>query len=143
MAEPLIVEFDVRARVEHAFAMWTDRVALWWPSTHTVSGGPEAIVFEPRPGGRIFERAPGGAEHLWGEVLDWEPPTRLRYRWHLFFDPSEATEVEVTFTPLDDRVGVRIVQSGWERLGEAGPPRRTRTRQAWGAITPLYAQACA
>jgi uncharacterized protein YndB with AHSA1/START domain len=141
---PLVVEFEVRAPLEHAFAMWTDRVAMWWPSTHTVSGSPEAIVFEPRPGGRIFERAPGGAEHPWGEVLDWEPPTRLRYRWHLFFDPSEATDVEVTFTPLahsPDGVAVRIAQAGWERLGDAGPPRRSRTYQAWGALIPSYVSA--
>ena len=143
-AEPLVVEFEVRAPLDHAFAMWTDRVALWWPSTHTLSGSPEAIVFEPRPGGRIFERAPSGEEHPWGEVLDWEPPTRLRYRWHLFFDPREATDVEVTFTPLAgsvDGVAVRIAQTGWERFGDAGPPRRSRTYQAWGALIPSYVRA--
>jgi uncharacterized protein YndB with AHSA1/START domain len=146
MTEPLIVEFEVRAPVEHAFDMWANRCELWWPPSHTVSGEPQAIVCEPRQGGRIFERAPDGAEHDWGEVLDWEPPTRLRYLWHLFFDRSEATEVEVTFRPIDDtaddRTGVRLTQRGWDRLGDAGPPRRTRTGQAWGAITPRYVQAC-
>ena len=34
-----------------------------------------------------------------GQILDWEPPRRLRYLWHLFFAPSEATEVEVRFEP--------------------------------------------
>jgi uncharacterized protein YndB with AHSA1/START domain len=142
MTEPLIVEFEVRAPIEHAFDMWANRCALWWPPSHTVSGDPQTIVCEPHRGGRIFERAPDGAEHDWGEVLDWEPPTRLRYLWHLFFDRSEATEVEVTFSALDDRTGVRLAQHGWDRLGDVGAPRRTRTRQVWGSITPLYAQAC-
>jgi uncharacterized protein YndB with AHSA1/START domain len=142
MTGPLVVEFEVAAPVEHAFEMWANRPALWWPAGHTISGGPEAIVFEPRAGGRIFERAPDGAEHEWGEVLSWQPPTRLRYLWHLFFDRSEATEIEVTFQPRGDRTAVRLEQSGWERLAEAGPPRRTRTGQVWAELTVRYQHVC-
>lgn len=43
-------------------------------------------------------------------VLDWEPPNRLRFLWHLFFDPSEATEVELTFTARGQGTDVRLVQ---------------------------------
>lgn len=143
MVEPLVVELEVRACPAHAFLVWTQRCAAWWPASHTVSGDPAAIVFEPRPGGRIYERAPAGIEHRWGEVLEWAPPSRLRYRWHLFFDPSEATDVEVTFTPTAGGTAVRIAQRGWERLGDAGPPRRERTGAAWAAITALFAEACA
>jgi Activator of Hsp90 ATPase homolog 1-like protein len=143
VTEPLVVEFAVDASPRHAFDTWTARCGMWWPSSHTVSGDPAAITFEPRPGGRIFERGADGAEHDWGEVLEWAPPTRLRYLWHLFFDPAEATEVEITFTGQDTKTVVRIEQRGWERLGEAGPPRRTRTGQAWAAIGDLFAAACA
>ena len=94
-------------------------------------------------GGRIVERGPDGAEHDWGRVLDWEPPTRLRYLWHLFFDPSEATEVELTFTAVASGTAVRLEQRGWDKLGTAGPPRRERTGQVWGALTAAYARACA
>ena len=136
--EALVVEFEVDVSPAQAFLAWTQRCATWWPTAHTISGRPAAINFEPRAGGRIIERGPDGAEHQWGTVLDWEPPTRLRYLWHLFFDPGEATEVEVTFTPREAGTAVRLEQSGWERLGEAGPPRRDRTRQAWGAITARF-----
>jgi uncharacterized protein YndB with AHSA1/START domain len=142
MIEPLVVEFEVQAPAAHAFRVWTERCGLWWPSSHTVGRGPAAIVFEPHPDGRIYERGPDGAEHEWGRVLDWQPPQRLRYRWHLFFPPAEATEVEVTFTPRPDGTAVRIEQRGWDRLGGAGPARRTRTGQAWAAITQLFAVAC-
>jgi Activator of Hsp90 ATPase homolog 1-like protein len=102
---------------------------------------PVAITFEPRSGGRIVEQAPDGDEHEWGTILDWQPPTRLRYLWHLFFDPSEATEVEVTFTGSAARTAVRLEQRGWERLGEAGPTRRERAHQAWGTITARFVAA--
>jgi hypothetical protein len=83
MTEPLVVEFEVRATPEHALDVWTRRAALWWPRSHTLSGQPESIMFEPRPGGRVVERAANGVEFEWGEVLDWGPPTRVRYLWHL------------------------------------------------------------
>jgi uncharacterized protein YndB with AHSA1/START domain len=141
MTEPLVVEFEVEAPLAHAFHTWTTRCGLWWPRSHTISGGPESITVEPRRGGRIFERAADGTEHDWGTVLEWEPPRRLRYRWHLFFEPAQATEVEVTFTPDGTRTVVRIEQSGWDRLGTDGPPRRARTGQAWATITAAYADA--
>ncbi len=139
--EPLVVEFEVGVAPAQAFDAWTRRCATWWPPSHTVCRAPAAITFEPRRGGRIVERAPDGSEHEWGTILDWEPPTRLRYLWHLFFDPSEATEVEVTFIARDTGTGVRLEQRGFERLGDAGPPRRDRTGQAWAAIAERFVAA--
>jgi len=141
--EPLVMEFEVAVSPAEAFEVWTRRCGLWWPPSHTVSGDPSAIIFESRPQGRIVERGPDGVEHDWGRVLDWEPPTRLRYLWHLFFTPAEATEVELTFTAVAAGTAVRLEQRGWEALGEAGPPRRRRTGQAWGELTAAYARACA
>jgi uncharacterized protein YndB with AHSA1/START domain len=138
--DPLVIEFDVKTPPARAFEAWTRQCATWWPTAHTVSGDPAAITFEPRSGGRIFERGADGGEHEWGTVLDWQPPTRLRYRWHLFFDPSEATEVEVTFTARGDDTAVRLEQRGFERLGEAGVARRDRTRTAWSAITARFVE---
>ena len=140
MIEPIVVEFEVRAPVGHAFEMWTSRTAMWWPRSHTVSGDPDLeVVFEPFPGGRIYEAAPDGSEHEWGEVTVWDPPARVEYMWHLFLDRSEATEISVTFTPTDTGAMVRLVQTGFERLpDDIGPERRRRTSHAWLEITRLY-----
>ncbi len=135
---PLIVEFTVAADATHAFELWTGGVELWWPAGHTVSGDPAAITFEPRPGGRIVERAPDGTEHVWGEVLVWEPPNQVHFRWHLFFTPADATRVALTFTPADGGTRVRLVQTGWADLGQQGPTRRERTVQGWAAVTRRY-----
>jgi uncharacterized protein YndB with AHSA1/START domain len=144
VSDPLVVEFKVNAAPAHAFDMWTRRCSMWWPACHTISGDPAAIRFEPRPGGRIVEQGADGSEHAWGEVLEWDPPLRVRYLWHLFFDRSEATEVEITFrTAGEGATAVRLEQSGWERLGAAGMGRKDGTRDAWGSITVVFAQACA
>ena len=140
---PLVVEFTVDASPQHAFEVWTSRTSLWWPRSHTVTSADDlAIVVEGRRGGRIYERAGDGTEHDWGRVTAWEPPQRIAYTWHLFFDPAEATDVEVTFTPRQGGTSVRIEQGGWERLGEAGAERRVNTKRAWAAITPRYVEAC-
>jgi uncharacterized protein YndB with AHSA1/START domain len=145
--EPLEFAFTVACPPEHAFAVWATRTSLWWPHGHSVSAQPGlTVTFEPRPGGRIYERTPGGEEHEWGEVLAWEPPHRLVYLWHLRFDRADATEVEVTFAPDPAQAGataVTIVHRGWERLGAKAPERRERNRRGLGGLIPHYVAACA
>ncbi|HEY4606148.1 MAG TPA: SRPBCC domain-containing protein [Acidimicrobiia bacterium] len=138
--EPIVVEFDVRASQEHAFDVWTSRASMWWPRSHTITEGPDlTVVFEPFAGGRIYERGSEGSEHEWGEVVIWEPPARVGYLWHLFVDRSEATEITVTFTETDNGSRVRLVQTGFEKLGaEVGTERRRRTSNAWLELTALY-----
>jgi uncharacterized protein YndB with AHSA1/START domain len=139
---PLEVSFTVACPPAHAFSVWAERTALWWPRGHSVSGAPVHVGFEPRAGGRIFERTADGAEHDWGEVLAWEPPHRLRYLWHLRFDRADAREVEVTFTAAPEGTAVAIVHTGWERLGAAGPERRERNRRGWAGLLPHFVSAC-
>jgi uncharacterized protein YndB with AHSA1/START domain len=141
--EPLVVEFAVACPPERAFEMWAERASLWWPPGHSVSARPGlSVTFEPRPGGRIYERTPEGDEHDWGEVLAWEPPRRLVYLWHLRFDRADATEVEVTFEAEAEGTAVAIVHRGWERLGAKGPERRERTKAGWASVIEPYRRAC-
>ena len=85
-----------------------------------MTGGPDEIVLESRPGGQIYETS-AGVKHTWGEVTVWEPPRRLAYLWHLGRDRAEATEVEIRFVDEGgDRTRIEIEHSGWERLGDDG-----------------------
>ena len=142
--EPLELRFTVACSPDHAFDTWANRTSLWWPHGHSVSTDPElTVTIEPRRGGRIYERTSAGVEHDWGEVLDWEPPRRLRYLWHLRFDRADATEVEISFAATAEGTAVKIVHRGWERLGAKGPERRARNERGWGGLIPHYMEACA
>lgn len=143
MMEPIVVEFDVKVAPGHAFDVWTSKPSMWWPRSHTVTQDPDlTVVFEPFTGGRIFERGSDGSEHDWGEVLVWQPPFRVDYLWHLFFDRSEATEITVTFTETDSGSRVRLVQTGFDKLGDqVGSERRRRTSAAWLEVTGHYREA--
>lgn len=99
---------------ERAFELFTERASTWWPfATHSVAGdAAEAAIFEPRVGGRVYERARDGSEHEWGEITVWEPPHRFALSWTL--DPLCAgTEVEVRFTPTDAGTRVDLEHRGW------------------------------
>jgi uncharacterized protein YndB with AHSA1/START domain len=137
--EPLELEFDVACDAPRAFSLWAEQTTRWWPHGHSVSAEPGlTVTFEPRAGGRIYERTPQGDEHDWGEVLAWDPPHRLVYLWHLRFDRADATEVEVTFTPRETGTRVRIEHRGWERLGAIAEERRDRNRRGWAGVTEHY-----
>ena len=101
------------------------------------------MVFEPRAGGRIYERGPDGAEHEWGEVTAWEPPRRLAYLWHIYGERAEATDVEVTFAAAAEGTAVRIVHGGFERLGARGEELRRRNRQGWAGLLAHFERAVA
>jgi uncharacterized protein YndB with AHSA1/START domain len=140
---PIRLSFEVRCSAVHAFTTWTARTTLWWPVDHTVTAQPGLeVVFQPRQGGRIFERTPAGDEHDWGEILAWDPPRRLLYRWHLRQDATDATEVEIRFVPeADDRTRVEIEHRGWERLGARGPARREGNFAGWSGLLPHFVSA--
>jgi uncharacterized protein YndB with AHSA1/START domain len=141
--EPLVIQFSVACSADHAFAVWTDRTTLWWPHGHSVSGDPGlTVTFEPRAGGRIFERTTQGAEHDWGEVLVYEPPAKLVYLWHIGRDRSAATEVEISFWEEGPDTTISIVHRGWERLGDAGKELKDRNRHGWSGLLPHYQRAC-
>jgi uncharacterized protein YndB with AHSA1/START domain len=116
---------------------------MWWPKNHTVSQDKfRDIVFEPFVGGRIYESDADGAEHDWGEITVWDPPHRVDYLWHIFFEPKDGTDISVTFTPTETGVRIRLHQDGFDRLAtEIGAGRRDRVEGAWHSITGLYREA--
>ena len=140
MIPPLRISFELDCSPDHAFATWTGRATAWWPPQHTVSHEPGAeIVFEPRAGGRIFERTSDGREIEWGQIVEWDPPRRLRYRWHIATETSSATDVEIVFHELaDSTTRVEIEHGGWDRLGAIGQSWRDANQAGWDGVLPAY-----
>ena len=143
MIEPLRFTFDVDCPQAHAFETWTARIGTWWPKRHSVTSDPALeVVLEPRLGGRIYERTPEGAEHDWGEITVWEPPSRFGYLWHLRRDRADATDVEIRFVARDSATTtVEIEHRSWERLGAEGQSWRDRNRGGWESLLPHYVEA--
>lgn len=98
-------EVDVAAPVEHAFRVFTEGIGTWWnPDHHILEGELAEMIFEPRVGGHIIDRAVDGSECRWARVLAYEPPNRVCFSWDINLswqietDPRKTSEIEVTFT---------------------------------------------
>jgi len=105
--------------------------------------GPQ-IVFEPRVGGRIYERSHGGQEHEWGEITVWDPPHRLAYLWRIATDRANATDVEIRFLAIGpETTRVEVEHGGRDRLGsDFGQTWRDTNRGGWDGTVPAYMTAC-
>ena len=132
----------VEAPVERAFSVFTDQMASWWPPEHHILQGELAdMVFEPRVGGQIYDRAKDGSECRWARVLVFEPPTRVVFswdidmRWQIESDADKTSEVEVRFVPEDqDRTRVELEHRHIERHGEGWEQMRDAvgSPDGWG-----------
>jgi hypothetical protein len=142
--EPLRLTVELDCSREHAFSTWVERFGDWWPRSHVTSGDEGATVhFEPRAGGRIFERTTDGEEIEWGEVVEWDPPEVVSYQWHIRRDRSDATDVRLSFVDRGDGTSrMEIVHSGWERLGAEGVSWRRANEGGWAGLLPHYVEAC-
>lgn len=138
--EPIVIETELDVTPEHAFAVWTDKCSTWWPRSHSMSESSDfKVIFEPFPGGRVFELGPDGSEYEWGVVVTWEPPYLLEYRWHIFLQPHQATHVSVEFRRIDSGTSVRLINSGFEVFDEATAKNRIgRVQDAWETLVELY-----
>ena len=68
-------QVTVDAPIERAFAVFTEDFGAFKPREHNMLAVDIAeTVFEPRAGGRLFDRGVDGSECQWARVLAYEPP---------------------------------------------------------------------
>ena len=116
----------VEVPIERAFSVFTDGMASWWPAEHHILEADLAgMVFEPRVGGRIYDRGVDGSECRWARVLAYEPPSLVIFswdmslQWKLETDPDKTSEVEVRFVAEGpERTRVELEHRKLERHGE-------------------------
>ena len=136
----------VEVPIEHAFRAFTEDFDRIKPREHNMLRVDIAeTVFEPREGGRVYDRGVDGSECQWARVLAYEPPNRIVFswdispQWQIETDLDKTSEVEVRFVAeTAERTRVELEHrnldrhlEGWEglRQGIGGD-------QGW----PLYLQ---
>jgi uncharacterized protein YndB with AHSA1/START domain len=123
----------VDAPQDRAFRVFTEQFDKIKPREHNMLEVDIAdSVFEPRKGGRVYDRGVDGSECQWARVLAYEPPDRILFtwdispRWQIEDDLSRASEVEVRFIAESaERTRVELEHrhldrhgEGWESLSE-------------------------
>lgn len=136
----------VDASVDRAFRVFTEEFDQVKPREHNMLGVDIAeTVFEPRVGGRIYDRGVDGSEFPWARVLAFEPPNRLVFSWDLSpqwqieSDPEKTSEVEVRFiSESADRTRIELEHRNLDRHGTGWEDARDAVGGDGG--WPLYLQ---
>jgi uncharacterized protein YndB with AHSA1/START domain len=136
----------VEAPIERAFKVFTEDFDRIKPREHNMLAVDIAeTVFEPRAGGRVYDRGVDGSECQWARVLAFEPPERvviswdISPQWQIETDPDKASEVEVRFiAETPDRTRLELEHRNLDRHGEGWEGVREGVAAADG--WPLYLQ---
>ena len=118
----MTAEVVVAATPEDAFAIFTDEIGLWWRTGTPYWNDPArgvSVRIEPGVGGRFLEvhDPEEGTGFEVGRVTAWEPGERLALTWtQVGWPPGVATDVEVTFAPVEEGTLVRLEHTGFDRV---------------------------
>jgi uncharacterized protein YndB with AHSA1/START domain len=134
----------VEAPAERAFQVFTEDFDRIKPREHNMLAVEIAeTVFEPRAGGRIYDRGVDGSEYQWARVLAFEPPSRVVFswdispQWQLESDLEKTSEVEVRFIAESaERTRVELEHRNLDRHGDGWEGERDAVAGDGG--WPLY-----
>jgi uncharacterized protein YndB with AHSA1/START domain len=116
----------VDAPLQRAFSVFTEGIGSWFPREYNLMNS-EIVerVFEPRAGGRVYDRGADGSECHWARVLAYEPPDRVVFswdispQWQIEPDPAKTSEVEVRFfSEGSERTRVELEHRNLDRHGQ-------------------------
>ena len=136
----------VEAPIERAFRVFTEDFDNIKPREHNMLNVEiEETVFEPREGGRVYDRGVDGSECHWARVLAYEPPDRVVFswdinpQWQLETDLDKTSEVEVRFvSETPERTRVELEHRNLDRHGDGWEGERDAVGSEGG--WPLYLQ---
>jgi activator of Hsp90 ATPase-like protein len=137
--DTLVKKVTVPATPDRAFHLFTAEMSAWWPLlTHSV-GEHDArrIEFGERVGAQLVEYGDDGPIATWGTVSEWNPPASVAFTWHPGNDPSEATQVSVTFEAVAEGTEVVLTHTGWDRRPD-GARARTGYDTGWDTVLGHY-----
>jgi uncharacterized protein YndB with AHSA1/START domain len=142
----------VQAAQAVAWRVFTEKMGTWWPLANCKIGAARAVdaVIEPFVGGRWYELGEDGSTCDWGQVLFWDPPSRLVLSWDISADwkpdANLKTEVELRFIAEGmNSTRVELEHRHLDRYGDRRDEIRHifDTEGDWGHFLQMFAQAAA
>lgn len=125
------LEFPIAAPRERVWQALVVETGRWWRKDFYMGHPVQPIVFEARPGGRLYEDWGQGGGLLWYTVLAIEPPSALDLVGHLtpaFGGPASSMlrlclkEASATST---------VLQLSDSVFGRVGDESAARLREGW------------
>ncbi len=114
---PIRKSVTVPLRPDAAFDLFTRDLWQWWPSPANTNA--PKVRLDPKMGGRLTGTRPDGSRKTWGKVTTWKPGIAFGMEWHQGQPDNTATQLMVTFTPVDTGTRVDLTHGGFDKLGPA------------------------
>lgn len=121
---------------EAVWRAFTEKVHSWWPKDFFATETPQRIIFEVKPGGRLYEDAGGGNGLVWYHVIALDAPHSITLSGFIappFGGPAtsllrltfsaktnSATLMEVTDSTFGCLGDSSTTKEGWRMLFEDG-----------------------
>jgi uncharacterized protein YndB with AHSA1/START domain len=134
VGEELVRTIDLDCGVEHAFAVFTEMIDLWWPRGHRKHRD-GTLRLEARTDGALIDEAADGEEWTMGRVVAIEPPHRLAFDWYPG-SPVAPTAVEISFTPTASGSRVTVAHHSLPDSRTAWPARVATFASGWETVLP-------
>ncbi len=133
---PIRLSIDLDVAPDEAWRRFVLGFGDWWPGeSHSLSrSAGTRCVLEGRAGGRLYEVAPDGSEHLWGRVERVEAGEAIYFSWHPGREAESAQQVAVTFEAVPGGCRATLVHGHWEALGEIASILRAQYLPGWGLV---------
>ena len=123
-----------------AFALFTGKIAHWWPPDRRHTQDPKSEIFLLESG-RFYERARDGREVELGAVRSWDFPNRILLDFFIATGPDKPTEVEIAFVAHEGGTKVIVMhrpKAASEALWQERAPRYERS---WDVVLAALARA--
>jgi uncharacterized protein YndB with AHSA1/START domain len=145
MLPPIELDTHVPCAPDVAFDYFTRDIGRWWPlAIYSCSESRAAgVSFDGRVGGKLTEVDVDGKAYVWGTVLAWERGRKVSFTWHPGKSPDTPLTVAITFDVAGTGTRVRLVHSGWDRLGAIAGEAREGYAKGWPTVfAQLYKGYC-
>ena len=143
----------VEVPIDRAFRVFTEDFDRIKPRDHNMLEVDIAeSVFEPRAGGRVYDRGVDGSQCQWARVLAYEPPDRIVFswdispQWQIETDLEKTSEVELRFTADGpERTHVELEHRHLDRHGDGWEGMRAGVEgdEGWPLYLKRYAEVTA
>ncbi len=143
---PVVKTVRVELSPHDAFALFTARIAEWWPvDRHSVSANAgqvsKNVEMGEGVGAELVEIAHDGARHVWGQIEEWSPGAALAMTWHPGRTDGIETRVRVTFEADSGGTLLTLTHSDWDKLGEGAETTRGGYDQGWVGVLAQFVEA--
>ena len=91
-----------------------------------------------RIGGEIVETLADGRTAVWGSFVEYAPPGRVSFTWHVGRQPEEATRIQVEIRPDPLGAALTLYHGDWANLGDEASHLRANYESGWDGVLARF-----